>query len=1379
FYLFGSVDATISHTYTIAVSGTILAGFTQTFDSDGLASARQSTVVLPAQTSNLAQDFGFRGSASVGDQVWNDLSQPDNEVFNAGTDLGLANVRMVLTWDFQGDGLTDLRYVTSTDAQGRYRFDGLPPAAAPGLYRVRVDTNTLPFGMTLIADPDGTTTPSSATLTLAAGVANLSQDFGYRGAGSIGDRVWYDLNANGVQDADESGLPGVTLTLHGDFNRDGSIDYTASTGTDAAGAYVFTHLPAGQYTVTADRGAARSSWNATYDLDGNGTPNLATATLAPRGANVDFDFGYSDPTTVPGSVGDLVWNDADGDGIKDSGEPGLAGVTVKLFTLGNALVATQVTDANGGYRFIPVAPGSYYVQFTAPAGYVFAPMLQGGNPSTDSDADGANGGKSASFTLTPRQNLLTLDAGLYQPASVGDFVWNDVNRDGLQNAGEGGIAGVTVRLFTPANVQVGASVTTAADGAYAFSGLVPGSYYVQFTLPATYVFSPRLVGTDATKDSDADLATGKTAVFTAAAGQTVTTQDAGGYQVHSVGDRVWVDTDGDGIQDGGENGLSGASVRLYSSTDVLLATTTSNGSGIYGFSNLAAGSYYLQFTLPNGYAFTTRDRSTGGGNDTNDSDADPATGRTAAFTLSGGQALTAMDAGAVVSTTATVGDLIWDDQDADGIQDPGEAGLAGASVRLFTAANAAVGSPVTTTASGLYNFSGLATGSYYITVTLPSGFVFSPQDVASGGSTEATDSDVATATGKSAPFTLATGENRTTVDAGGYRPASAGDFAWVDTNANGIQDADEPGLAGVTVKLFSSTNSLVATQTTDSAGHYLFTGLAPASYSLEFTAPASYRFSPRNAGDPTTDSDADPATGKSPPFTLTSGAAPSTYDAGLYQTAGVGDFVWNDQDRDGVQDAGEPGLAGVLVKLFGSTGLQVGAAVTTPGSGAYAFTGLTPGSYTLQFVAPGRHLLTLRDQGGNDALDSDPDASTGITTPFVLASGQTNTTLDAGAAAIPPASVGDFVWLDADRDGVQDPGETGLAGVTVRVFDAATDGQVGATVTTAGDGAYSFTGLDPGSYYVTFGLPAGYLFSSRNAAAGTTATDSDADLGTGRTATFTLSAGQNRTDVDAGANLPAPTGSIGDFVWSDLDADGVQDPGEPGLAGVTVKLFKTAGSLLVGSPVVTGANGAYSFSDLVAGSYYLEFTLPGGALALTTADTGGDDALDSDADPLTGRTVTLALSEGQTLGTVDCGVLTLGSIGGTVWLDANRDGVRQGGETGIAGVTVTLAKGGGPTVTTTSAADGVFLFTSARAGSYTLSIAAGTIPTAVIPTAALVRTADPDGLGTPDLAALNLSSGEDRRLLDFGYGRLPIPAAPTSLTATLTGGHVPLTWQHD
>jgi hypothetical protein len=467
------------------------------------------------------------------------------------------------------------------------------------------------------------------------------------------------------------------------------------------------------------------------------------------------------------------------------------------------------------------------------------------------------------------------------------------------------------------------------------------------------------------------------------------------------------------------------------------------------------------------------------------------------------------------------------------------------------------------------------------------------------------------------------------------------------------------------------------------------------------------------------------------------------------------------------------------VKLFGSTGLQVGAAVTTPGSGAYAFTGLTPGSYTLQFVAPGRHLLTLRDQGGNDALDSDPDASTGITTPFVLASGQMNTTLDAGAAAIPPASVGDFVWLDADRDGVQDPGETGLAGVTVRVFDAATDGQVGATVTTAGDGAYSFTGLDPGSYYVTFGLPAGYLFSSRNAAAGTTATDSDADLGTGRTATFTLSAGQNRTDVDAGANLPAPTGSIGDFVWSDLDADGVQDPGEPGLAGVTVKLFKTAGSLLVGSPVVTGANGAYSFSDLVAGSYYLEFTLPGGALALTTADTGGDDALDSDADPLTGRTVTLALSEGQTLGTVDCGVLTLGSIGGTVWLDANRDGVRQGGETGIAGVTVTLAKGGGPTVTTTSAADGVFLFTSARAGSYTLSIAAGTIPTAVIPTAALVRTADPDGLGTPDLAALNLSSGEDRRLLDFGYGRLPIPAAPTSLTATLTGGHVPLTWQHD
>jgi len=158
--------------------------------------------------------------------------------------------------------------------------------------------------------------------------------------------------------------------------------------------------------------------------------------------------------------------------------------------------------------------------------------------------DTASGGKSAQFTLASGQNVTHMDAGAYQSASVGDFVWNDANRDGLQSTGEAGISGATATLFTSGNVQVGAPQTTGVNGAYAFSALTPGTYYVQFTLPAGYTLTPKLIGTDTCRDSDADPAdSGKTSSFTLTAGQSLSTVDAGGYQGATVGDFVgWIAT---------------------------------------------------------------------------------------------------------------------------------------------------------------------------------------------------------------------------------------------------------------------------------------------------------------------------------------------------------------------------------------------------------------------------------------------------------------------------------------------------------------------------------------------------------------------------------------------------------------------------------------------------------------------------------------------------------------------------------------------------------------------------------------------------------------------------------------------------------------------
>ena len=127
---------------------------------------------------------------------------------------------------------------------------------------------------------------------------------------------------------------------------------------------------------------------------------------------------------------------------------------------------------------------------------------QGADVSNDSDADTTTG-VTATTTLSAGETDLTWDAGMYLPeATIGDFVWNDVNKNGIQDSGEPGIPGVTVQLLDSGN-KVVASTTTDSSGKYSFT-VQPGDYNVKFTAPAGYVFTAKNQGTDISNDSDAD-----------------------------------------------------------------------------------------------------------------------------------------------------------------------------------------------------------------------------------------------------------------------------------------------------------------------------------------------------------------------------------------------------------------------------------------------------------------------------------------------------------------------------------------------------------------------------------------------------------------------------------------------------------------------------------------------------------------------------------------------------------------------------------------------------------------------------------------------------------------------------------------------------------
>jgi uncharacterized repeat protein (TIGR01451 family) len=353
---------------------------------------------------------------------------------------------------------------------------------------------------------------------------------------------------------------------------------------------------------------------------------------------------------------------------------------------------------------------------------------------------------------------------------------------------------------------------------------------------------------------------------------------------------------------------------------------------------------------------------------------------------------------------ASVGDFVWVDLDADGIQDGGaETGVDGVTVRLLSSDGLSVLQTDVTAGGGAYGFD-VTPGSYRVEVVAPAGYVFSPADA----TVDTSDSDV-DGTGRTPIVVLAAGTADTSVDAGLVPVATLGDFAWSDDNGNGLQDGGESGLDGIAVELRDAAGSLpaIASTTTAAGGAYGFTNVAPGTYRLFFgTAAGRVRTFEDQGGDDGLDSDPSPTTGLTAQIVVsgTPGAVLDTWDAGYRAANTLGDFVWRDNDGDGVQDAGEAGLAGITVELRRDSDSSVVATTTSDSTGAYQFADIAPGTYRLFFGPAAAPLVrTAADQGGDDELDSDPDATTGITAAFGIGStpGGSDAKWDAGYDTCP------------------------------------------------------------------------------------------------------------------------------------------------------------------------------------------------------------------------------------------------------------------------------------------------------------------------------------------------------------------------------------------
>ena len=993
-----------------------------------------------------AADFGYFVGAKVEGNVFHDDDR--NGLFEAPGDGGLANISVTLTGtDMFGNPVSVPP--TTTDADGHFVF-----VVPEGDYTLAYST----VQTTAAGYPDATTVTSFTFHAEPGEDWHPVFDFGVDNSGVIGDTVWMDLNANDTQDG-EPGLGGVTVNLIKDVNNDNlwdpdGADNVLGTADDevilntlataANGFYQFVGLADGNYLVRVDPATVPSGYTQTYDNAGAQNDHLGQGDISGGNTVNDADFGYQ-PGAGAYAVNGNVWNDngagggTAGNGTKDGAEPGIPNVTVtlykdtnnnNLYDPGEPVFGATTTDASGNYSF-PGVPNGEYVVVVDTATLPSTAFVQTGDPDAiknhQSDVTVNNANPPAeNFGYQEKLGSIT--------GTVCDGNGNgDCNKTG--DPAEPAMANVTVFLTWagPDGIMgtaddVVTATTTDGSGNYTFPNLLPGVYAVTKSTPAGY---------SSLADIDGSNPNYITVVLTP--GQNKTNQD---FEVDplagSIGDRVWLDTDGDGVQDIGEPGLPNVVVELKdgagnpidadpntAGVQPTLQTTDSNGN--YLFTGVPAGSYQVDVVsgVPAGLV------------------ASPGTIDPKPVTLIAGQSYLNADFGYTApAASAVIGDYVWADVDADGIQDPGEAGIGGVTVDLrgpgpdgiLGTGDDTTVATVTTDPDGSYLFTGVAPGQYLVRVSGAPLTGYTP--------TAGPQSEGATT---STPVTVAAGDVVTDVDFGFDKPAlySISDRVWYDADRDGTLDPGESGIGGVTVNLLDNSGNVIATVTSNPDGTFTFPGVPNGSYTIQIAD---------NTGQLTNLQTTTPPASAGQRPVVVSGAPVTGANFGYAGFGPIGDTVFSDHNGNGVQEPGEPGIAGVQVKLYiddgdgvyePGTGDTLVGTKTTDGSGTYLFNDLPQGTFWVsvdntQAVLSG-YALTTPDASVNPPNSAEYKVTLTPTNPSFLGA-------DYGYQKTSLADVSGTVWNDTNSDAVQGAGEPGIPGVTVTLVDAS--GNVVATTTT-------------------------------------------------------------------------------------------------------------------------------------------------------------------------------------------------------------------------------------------------------------------------------------------------------------------------------------------
>lgn len=1093
------------------------------------------------------------------------------------------------------------------------------------------------------------------------------------------------------------------------------------------GSFAFEQLPAGEYNVfiSLPEGMAFSAGDV-WQLTDQGDMIWTAVTLAEGEELLLPEVTFETSCTLSFTA----FSDRKRTGKMTEDAKGIAGVKVEIMD-GETVLASGLTDENGQLTLEGVAPGSHTLRVTGTDGY--CPTVKGEN----SSVEGGNGYVAISDPIDfTSGHPVVAGAGMELLGSLGGRVFEDMNNDGLMDEDEPGVAGVVIRLegLTSGNIY---HFTTDETGVYSFGGLIKEKFSITASLPEGCLYARysktggdlRSIFTGSTLERE----------FRVGRQEQVGNKNIGVIQNGTLTGMVFMDLNYNGVLDEGEPGAAGITLEAIKvSNDESYGKVVSDENGQYTLSGLRSGDYRLRAILPDdGSEFTVVPENAAENVEISNQFVQRDGRRENSVQPIDVQSGTTVTVPVGVAMGATIRGTVFTDENYDGQYTSDEKDISGIEVYAVDE-NGMVHDKSTTNKDGQYALHGLMPGNYVIKFQRVAGNGFTRlRPELEGGSHVV---ELLDGFGQTAPMELSMSQVVENVNAGMLPSATVTGRFFKDLNDNGFQDDGEAGMVGVNVRLLSQDGEIDLVRPVEEDGTYFFDGVMPGTYTLTYQLPEHAELAQVAQGGNTLEHQGRETVSES--FTIVMGDDHVRPLVGGVELGSLEGTVFVDTNANGLMDDGETALSGAAVKLLPEGGDE--RVATSDASGYYFIRDLRPGNYQICVDLPEGYILSREVEG----LAFAPENQQTLDCNWDILVGRQQLLL----GGVKPATISGAIWLDENKDGSRAAEEALLTGLTLNLIDENT-GLVADTLLTSETG-FVFENVRPGSYSVSFMMP------EQSESADDPASGFRFFEGEMKQEGITVAEGETRSDLTAGlVSRTSIAGSLTLRVGEENNA----------VAGAEISLWQEGASSAL-AVTETDEFGHYQFDGLWPGQYQIKSELPLGMIFVRPDDpnypAGASTITTWDTESGTSDVFTLEMAKHQ----LNRNILFIvpAKIGDQVWLDENQNGLIDGGEQFIPGVTIRLISGGEVAYETTSDAFGYYLFGQVYPGTYTLEAEAypSMTITTPVPGLEIISSALISGDGSKAYTAeMNAVSGSENKNVNLGYillpgQKMPVFAAP-------------------